>query len=133
MPDEDAPVVEELNGHDNGDPETVLVRTNPFAAMGRAAGSPTALALAGLIVATATMLSMQVTNDFAAAKYFSSRGFDDVTELRWQIGVRLVVAVVGLLLAVASGIRYARRPPPTRYTGVGHGPGELATNQGGRS
>ena len=97
-------------------PDSVLIRRNPFAAIAVAAGSAPALALAALITATATLLVMGVTNDIADAKLYSSRGFDNLAELRWASGSRLVVAGFALLLAVIAGVRYSRRLPATRYT-----------------
>jgi hypothetical protein len=97
-------------------PETVVIRANPVAAIGRAAGSAHALALAALITATATMLSMSVANDIAEAKLYSSRGFNNLAEIRWAAGTRLVIAGVAVLLAVLAGVRYSRGLPATRYT-----------------
>lgn len=96
--------------------DSVLIRPKPFSAIARAAGSDAALALAALITATATILTMSVTNDIADAKLYSSHGIDELAPLRWAAGARLVVAVVAMLLAVIAGLRYSRNLPATRYT-----------------
>jgi hypothetical protein len=102
--------------HDLDRPDSVLIRPNPVSAMVRAAGSDAALALAALIIATATILTMSVTNDIADAKLYSTRGIDELVPLRWAAGARLIVAAVAMLLAVIAGIRYSRNLPATRYT-----------------
>lgn len=113
---EDPPYVEALQARDVEEPESVVVRPNAFGAMAHAAGSATALALAALITATATMLNMSVANDIAGAKLYSSPGINNVDEIRWAAGTRLIVALLALLLAVFAGFRYARDLPATRYT-----------------
>lgn len=94
----------------------VVLRTNPAMAMARALVSAPALALTSLIAATATTLAMSVAGDIAQAKFYSSRGINNLEILRWESGVRLVIAAVALGLAVAAGVRYSRGLPATRYT-----------------
>jgi hypothetical protein len=93
-----------------------LVRANPFEAIARAAVSAPAFALAALITATATMLNMSAATEIAEAKLLNSSGVDNVTLVRWEVGVRLIVALVALLLALLAGLRYSRELPATRYT-----------------
>jgi hypothetical protein len=108
--------VEALSNNERVEPESVLMRANPFTSIGRAMAGAPALSLAALIVATATMLTMSVANDLADAKLYSSRGIDSLTALRWAAGTRLIIAGVALLLAVIAGIRYSRDLPATRFT-----------------
>jgi hypothetical protein len=96
--------------------DSVVIHPNPFAVIARVAGSVTALALAALITATATMLTMSVADDIADARLYSSRGFNNLEALRWAAGTRLVVAGIAMLLALVAGIRYSRGLPATRYT-----------------
>jgi hypothetical protein len=77
--------------------------------------SAPALALAALITAAATMLNMSAATEIAEAKYLSSSG-DNLSLVRWEIAVRLIVAVVALVLALLAGLRYSRDLPATRYT-----------------
>jgi hypothetical protein len=105
-----------LEVREGDDPNSVVIRPNPFGAIARAAGSATALALAALITATATIVNMSVANDLADAKLYSSRGINSLDAIRWAAGTRLIVACIGLLLALLAGIRYSRDQPATRYT-----------------
>lgn len=114
--DDDFPVSGTEGGVSAGEPETVLVRPNIFAAMVRAAGSTPALALAALITATAAMTILSPANDFATAEFYSAHELNDLTELRWVTVSRLVVAGLGLLLAALAALRHAGELPALRYT-----------------
>jgi hypothetical protein len=114
--DEHPSRVEVPTVRDLGEPDSIVIHPNPVAAIARAAGSATALALVALIAATATMLSMSVADDIADAELYSSRGFNNLEALRWESGTRLVIAVIAMLLAVLAGLRYSRDLPATRYT-----------------
>jgi hypothetical protein len=116
VPEEDPPLVEALQGYGVDHAETVVVHPNPFEVLARAAISAPALALASLITATATLVVVSAANDIAEAKFYSARGLDNLAQLRWVAGGRLVVAVLALLLAVLAGFRYSRDLPVTRYT-----------------
>jgi hypothetical protein len=116
VPDEDPPLVEALHTHDINEPESVIVRENPFGTIARAAVSAPAIALAALITATATMLNMAATSEIAEAKLFSTSGVDNIAVLRWESGTRLIVAVIAFLLAVLAGLRFSHDLPATRYT-----------------
>lgn len=96
--------------------ESVVIRSNPFGVIVRAVVSVTGLASTALIGATVTLLSMSAANDIAEAKLYSHRGFDNLAEIRWAAGTRLIVAAVSLVLAIVAGIRYSRGLPATRYT-----------------
>jgi hypothetical protein len=97
-------------------PDSVVIRTKPFAAMARAAGTAPALSVVALVIATATLLTMAAANDIANARLYSSHGLNSVEAIRWAVSVRLAAAAVALLLAVLAGVRYARGLPATRYT-----------------
>jgi hypothetical protein len=116
MANDDPSHVEALEVRNGDEPDSVVIRPNPFGAIARAAGSATALALSALVTATATMLNMSVANDLADAKLYSSRGLNNLEAIRWVAGTRLIVAGVALLLALLAGIRYSRDQPATRYT-----------------
>lgn len=113
---EDPSYVEALRVRDPVESDSVLIRPNPFGVIARAAGSATALALASLITATATMLTMSAALDIADAKVYSSRGLNNLGAIRWEAGTRLILAGLALLLAILAGIRYSRDLPATRYT-----------------
>jgi hypothetical protein len=101
---------------DRAEIDSVVVRPSLFGVVGRLAGTPGALALAALIIATATMLDMSAANDIADAKLYSSRGLNNLGGLRWVAGTRLIVAGIGLLMALIAAARFARDLPTTRYT-----------------
>jgi hypothetical protein len=121
MDDEKVPVVAEMGTRDTDDPDSVVIRTNAAGAIARAAGSATTLAAVALITATVTMLNMSAANDIGDAKISSSRGINNLEEIRWVAGTRLIVAVVALLIAILAGIRYSRDLPATRYTFTAEG------------
>lgn len=121
MPDEDLTFHEigNVREPDQGtEGDSILIRRNPVGAIVDAAGSAGALALASLVTATATILTMSVAADFGDAKLYSSRGLNDLLGIRWIAGARLVIAAVALLLGVIAGVRYARSLPATRYVFV---------------
>jgi hypothetical protein len=130
MMDEDVPVVEKWEVEDVNTLDSVVIRPNPFGVVSRAAASTTALALTALIGATGTMLSMSVANDISAAKLYSSRGFNNLAEIRWAAGTRLIVAGVALLLAIIAGIRYSHDLPATRYTFAADGEDTTESTEG---
>jgi hypothetical protein len=113
--DQDPAPVEALEVGAEDAPESVVVRSNSAGAIGRGAGSATALATAALITSTTTLLSMSAAADIGDAKVYGSRGFNELDAIRWQAGTRLVVAGVALLLAVLAGVRYARGLPATLH------------------
>ncbi|HEX3824965.1 MAG TPA: hypothetical protein VHV79_10925 [Mycobacteriales bacterium] len=115
MAEENPPPVEAMSVRETDQPDAVVIHAGAPAAMARAIGSAPALALASLIVATATLLTMSVADEVADAYVDSSRHAIALTAVRWAAGSRTAVACVALLLAVIAGIRYARDLPATRY------------------
>jgi hypothetical protein len=116
MDDEKAPAVTDIGMRDTADPDSVVIRTGPAGAIARAAGAATTLAAVAVITATVTMLNVSAADDIGDAKVSSSRGFNDLEEIRWVAGTRLIIAVVALVIAILGGIRYSRDLPATRYT-----------------
>lgn len=107
---------EELDARTCEESDSVVIRPNSFGTIARAASSAAALALAALITATATVLNMSLVNDIAAAKFYNSRGFNNLAELRWEAGARLIVAGIAMLVALLAGLGYSRDQPAVRFT-----------------
>jgi hypothetical protein len=116
MAEDERSPVDESDGRDQGPLDSFVVHQRPFAALAHAAISSTALALAALITATATILVMAVSSDIADARLESSHGFNNLKAIRWAAGTRLAGAVIAILLTILASFRYSRDLPATRYT-----------------
>jgi hypothetical protein len=116
MTDDEPMPAEVMLSRDDHEPDSVVLRPGLVVAVSRAARSAPALALAAIIVATATLISMSAANDIAEARVESSHHFNNLDVIRWTAGTRLVMAGIALLLALLAGAQFARELPGTRYT-----------------
>jgi hypothetical protein len=93
-----------LGDDDDGDDDYPPSRP---AELWRLAVSAPALGLAALVIALASLTIVQAGQEFGEGVLFSSSGRSPsaLTELRVSAAVRLGVAAVALILAVASGLR----------------------------
>ena len=74
-----------------------------------------ALAMAALLLAIPTLLNMSLASDIAEAKVVHSSSYGNLSAVRWSAGTRMVIAAVGLQLALTAAIRYATELPVRRY------------------
>jgi hypothetical protein len=116
MVEGEAPIVEGLHVTGPDEPETVVVYASLPRAIAHAAGSASALAVVALITATATIFNVAAAADIAESKLVTVRAFNELDEIRWVSGTRLVVAGIALLIAIVAGSRYTRGLPSTQYT-----------------
>lgn len=82
----------------------------------RLAGIPTALGVAALVLATATLILVEPANEIADTTLIGGGSGGELSELRWASGIKLGIAVIALVLAITAVVRLLGRRPRVRLS-----------------